>query len=100
MWQKNPTSFFRVTLLGAALICSLLLGSSLLLAQADNVASAAAAGYPQGRPADATTSASMQVQDSPATGSVSGTVLDTTGAPVSGAKVRLTRGASALLGKP
>ncbi len=96
MWQKNPTSFFRVTLLGAALICGLLPGSSLLLAQADNVASVAAAtGYPQERPADATTSASRQVQDSPTTGSVSGTLLDTTGAPISGAKVKLTRGASA-----
>ena len=37
---------------------------------------------------------SGQAQDSPAIGSISGTVLDATGAPVSGARVRLTLGAT------
>jgi hypothetical protein len=92
MWQKNPSSFRRVTLLGAGMICILLLGSSPMLAQADGATSAdAATGDLQGRSTDATTPASGQVQDSPATGSISGTVLDATGAPVSGAQVKLTR---------
>lgn len=94
MWQKNPNIFFRVTLLGAGLICGLLLGSSPLLAQADRATSAAAAGEPQGRFTDATKPTSGQPQDSMAIGSISGTVLDVTGAPVSGAQVRLTREAT------
>jgi len=91
MWQKNPTSFLRVTLLGAKAICGLLLSSSLLLAQADRATSAAAAGEPQGRSTNPATPTSGQTQDSPAIGNISGTVLDATGTPVSGAKVRLTR---------
>ena len=91
MWQKNPTSFLRVTLLGAKAICGLLLSSSLLLAQADRATSAAAAGEPQGRSTNPATPTSGQTQDSPAIGNISGTVLDATGTPASGAKVRLTR---------
>jgi Carboxypeptidase regulatory-like domain len=91
MWQKNPTSFLRVTLLGAGMICILLLGSSSLLAQADKAISAAAASEPQGRSTNPATPTGGQPQDSPATGSISGTVLDATGAPVSGAQVKLTR---------
>ena len=91
VWQKNPNPFFRVTLLGAGMICGLLLGSSPLLAQADRATSAAAASEPQGRSTDATTPTSGQAQDSQAIGSISGTVLDATGAPVSGAQVKLTR---------
>ena len=53
--------------------------------------SAAAASEPQGRSTDATTPASGQAQDSLAIGSIGGTVLDATGAPVSGAQVKLTR---------
>jgi hypothetical protein len=91
-WQQNPSPFFQVTLLAAGVICSLLLGSSLLLAQADRATSAdAATSDLQGRSTDATTAAGGQVPDSPATGNISGTVLDATGVPVSGAKVRLTR---------
>jgi Carboxypeptidase regulatory-like domain len=92
MWQKNPTSFLRFTLLAAGVICSLLLGSSLLLAQADRVPSVNAGTTDlQGRPTDATAAASGQAEGSAATGNISGTVLDATGVPVSGAKVRLTR---------
>jgi Carboxypeptidase regulatory-like domain len=92
MWQKNPTSFLRVTLLGAGMICILLLGSSSLLAQVDRATSAGAAtGEPQGRSTNPATPTGGQPQDSPAIGNIGGTVLDATGAPVSGAKVRVTR---------
>ena len=77
------------------MVCLALQGSSPLLAQADRATSAAATiGELQGRSSDVTTPASGQVQDSPATGNISGTVLDATGAPVSGSKVRLTREAT------
>jgi len=94
VWQKNPNPFFRVTLLGAGLICGLLLSSSPLLAQSDRATSATAASEPQGRSTDATTPTSGQALDSLTVGSISGTVLDTTGAPVSGAQIRLTREAA------
>jgi Carboxypeptidase regulatory-like domain len=94
-WHKNSNSFFRVTILGVGLICGFLLSSSPLLAQADMAVSAATASEPQGRAADATTPASGQPQNSLALGSISGTVLDVTGAPVSGAQVGLTREATA-----
>src|SRR5271166_6105178 len=94
MWQRNPNPFFRVTLLGAGMICVLLLGPNPLLAQADRATCAAAASEPQGRCADATKPASALAQDSLGIGSISGTVLDATGAPVSGAQVGLTREAT------
>ena len=94
-WHKNSNPFFRVTLLGVGLICGLLLGSSPLLAQADGAPSAATASEPQGRAAGATTLANGQPQNYLTMGSISGTVLDVTGAPVSGAQVRLTRQATA-----
>src|SRR5271165_5132001 len=94
VWQRNPNLFFRVTLLGAGLTCGLLLSSSPLLAQTDTATFAAAASEPQGHSANATKPASALAQDSPAIGSISGTVLDATGAPVSGAQVRLTREAT------
>ena len=93
-WHKNSKSFFRVTLLGVGLICGLLLGSAPLLAQADRARSAATASEPQGGAADATTPVGGQPQNSLAMGSISGTVLDVTGAPVAGAQVRLTREAT------
>ncbi len=92
--HKNSHSFLRVPLLGIGLICGVLLSSSPLLAQADNAASATTASGPQGHTADATTPASGQPPNSLAMGSISGTVLDVTGAPVSGAQVRLTREAT------
>ena len=90
-WQKNPNPFLQVTVLGAGMICGLLLSSSPLVAQAARATSAAAASEPQGSSADGTTPASGEAPDPLAIGSISGTVLDATGAPVSGAKVRLTR---------
>ena len=95
VWQKNSNPFLQVTSLGAGLVLGLLLGSSPLLAQADKANSAAVASEPQGRPADASTAASGALQNSLAIGSISGIVLDVTGAPVSGAEVRLTREATA-----
>ena len=80
-WQKNPTPLFPVTVLGAALIGCLLLSSSSLAAQADKAIATAPP-------------ASAQAQDALAIGSVSGTVLDVTGTPVSGAQVKLTPEAS------
>jgi len=91
VWQKKLNPFFRVTLLGAGMLCVLLLGSSLLLAQADRATSGTAAIEPQGSSADATALTSGQAQNTQAMGSISGTVLDATGAPVSGAQVKLTR---------
>jgi len=91
VWQKNPNPFFRVALLAAGMICILLLGSSVLLAQAERATSAAAAGEPAGLSTDSTTPASGQPQDFLTIGSIGGTVLDATGAPVSGAQVKLTR---------
>jgi hypothetical protein len=92
--QKNPNPFFRVTLLGVGMIFYLLLGSFTLLAQADRATTAAGASELQGRSTAATTYTSQQPQDSLAIGSIDGTVLDATGAPVSGAEIRLTRLAS------
>jgi carboxypeptidase family protein len=91
MWQKNRNPFFGVTLLGAGMIGILLLGSPPLSAQADRATSAAAAGEQQAPSTVATTTTGGQPQNSLAIGSISGTVLDATGGPVSGAKVRLTR---------
>src|SRR3974377_300475 len=90
MWQKNLNQFLQVTLLGASAIFGLLLVSSPLIAQVDTATSAAAS-EPQARSATASTPASEQPQNSQMSGSISGTVLDATGAPVAGAQVRLTR---------
>ena len=92
--QKNPNTFFPVTLLRTGMVCGLLLGSSPLLAQAERPGSATTVSVPQGRSTDATTPGSGQSQGSMGMGSISGTVLDPTGAPVSGAQVRLTREAT------
>jgi Carboxypeptidase regulatory-like domain len=93
MRQKNPNLFLQVTLLGAALMFGVSLGSSTLSAQADKL-SPAVASEPQARSAAATTLPNEQPQNSLGTGSVSGTVLDVTDAPASGADVKLTRGAT------
>ncbi len=90
MWQSNPTPFLRVTLLGIGLIFGLLLGSSLLLAQAERHTSVAAASELQGQPVDANTPTSGLARGALAIG-ISGTVLDVTGTPVSGAQVTLIR---------
>jgi len=90
MWQSNPTPFLRVTLLGIGLIFGLLLGSSLLLAQAERHTSVTAASELQGQPVDANTPTSGLARGALAIG-ISGTVLDVTGTPVSGAQVTLIR---------
>ncbi|MGA9565176.1 MAG: carboxypeptidase-like regulatory domain-containing protein [Candidatus Korobacteraceae bacterium] len=94
MWKKNSNPFLQVTVLGAALICCLLLSCSPLLAQADTAITAVAPNPVQGRTGDATVPTSDQPQVGLAIGSVGGTVLDVTGTPVSGAEVKLTRGTS------
>jgi hypothetical protein len=92
--QNDPDPFLRVTLLGAGVLCVLLLGPAFLQAQTENATSGTASSEPKGRAADATTLTSGQRQDLPSVGSISGTVLDVTGTPVSGAEIRLTRGAT------
>jgi hypothetical protein len=91
VWQKSPNRFIRASLLGTGLILGLLLGSSPLLAQSEWPNPAAAASEPQVRSADVTSTGSGQAQDVLAMGSISGTVIDVTGAPSFGAQVRLTR---------
>ncbi len=70
--------------LGACLVCGPLLASTPVVAQTDT------------RPTsvDAITRANVVAQDSPARGNISGTVLDTSGVPVRGAQIRLTRDAT------
>jgi len=94
VWQKNPNSFFPITLLRTGLIFSLMLGSSPLLAQADKSTSAAAAIELQGRSADASMPTNGQAPAVLAIGNISGTVLDVTGAPLPRAQVSLTREAT------
>lgn len=88
-WQKNTRHVIRVTFRAAGLICGLLLVACPLLAQADGSASASATGNQQVRSTDVTVPPSEQPQDSKAVESISGTVLDATSGPVSGAQVRL-----------
>jgi carboxypeptidase family protein len=90
-WQKNPNPFSRLALLGAGMICGLLLCSSFLLAQTDRATSVTTANEAQGRLTDSMVPKSEQAQGSLTIGNISGTVLDATGAPVSGAQVKLTR---------
>jgi len=79
-------------------MCGLLLTSSLVLAQTSSATPAAVPG--ETPPASATegtgagvsapSTSALQSQASPAAGTVTGTVLDVTGAPLSGAQVKLT----------
>jgi len=73
--QNPPLALFRATLLGTGLLFALSLASSPASAQTDKP----------------TTATSGPAQSAVPVGSVSGTVLNVTGAPVSGAQVRLTR---------
>ena len=91
VWEKHTNHFLPVTFHVARLICGLLLVVSPLLAQSDGSAAASATGKQQERSADPTPPPSGQPQDSKSIGSISGTVLDATGGPVSGAQVRLSR---------
>ena len=90
-WEKNTNCFFRVIFHVAWLTCGVLLVVSPVLAQADGSASASAAGKQQERSTDITAPPGGQGQDPQAVGSLSGTVHDATGGPVSGAQVRLSR---------
>jgi hypothetical protein len=86
--QTKPDYFLRVTFHVVWLIGGFLLISPQLLAQADGSAETITQ-----KPAaiDATAPASGQSQVSTPAGTVSGTVLDATGHPISGAHVSLTR---------
>ena len=88
--QKCLHSSFHVWLFGAALVSGLLLSSSPLLAQMpDNASSlAATAATPAPEP-----------QGGVAIGTISGTVRDVTGAPLSGAEVKLLRDLNTLAGQ-
>jgi carboxypeptidase family protein len=89
--QKNAKNSFRVTFHVAWVICGLLLLVLPLVAQSDGAAAAAATGNQQKLSTDLTMNPSGQPQDPQAMGSISGTVFDATGAPISGAQVRLSR---------
>lgn len=92
--QKNTRHSLRVTFHVAWLICGLLLVVPPLRAQSDGAVAASAASSPQEHPTDLTMTPTGQPQDPQALGSVSGTVLDATGTPVSGAQVKLTHAAA------
>jgi hypothetical protein len=85
--QKDAGQLCRVGFHVAWLICGLLLAASPLLAQSDRPASAS--GNQQERSGDPTSGPSVQPQVRQAIGCISGTVLDATGGPVSGAQIRL-----------
>src|SRR5271166_3494712 len=90
-WQSNSTSSFATKLLAAAVIFGLLAATPALIAQTNSASQGAAATEPQGRSADDNAAAKGQSGYAAASGTISGTVLDVTGAPVAGAEVRLTR---------
>ncbi|HME33542.1 MAG TPA: carboxypeptidase-like regulatory domain-containing protein [Terriglobales bacterium] len=87
--QKNTKNPFRVTFHVACLICGLLLVAPRLLAQSDGATAASTTGSQQQRSTDLTVTPAVQAQDPQGIGSISGTVLDATGAPISGAQVKL-----------
>jgi hypothetical protein len=93
--QKSIKNFLRVTFHVASLTGGLLLMVPPLLAQSDGAAAASATASQQQRSTDQTMTPSGQPQPPEATGSISGTVLDVTGHPVSGAQVRLSRPSAA-----
>ncbi len=87
--QKDTRDFSRATFHVVWLICGLLLVVPALLAQPEGAVAASASGNRQPGSTDVTTPSSGP-QDPQAAGSISGTVLDVTGHPVSGAQVRLS----------
>jgi len=97
--QKNARNSFRVTFRFAWLICGLLLLVTPLLAQPDGSGAASATDSPQQRSTGPTMAPSGQPQDPQAIGSISGMVLDATGAPISGAQVRLSPASATLAAK-
>ena len=89
--RKNTRDFSRVTFHVVWLICGLLLVVSPLSAQSEGAAAASATANQQERSTDLATTPTGQAQAPQAAGSISGTVLDVTRHPVSGAQVRLSR---------
>jgi hypothetical protein len=88
-WKKKiPDCFLRVTFHVVWLIGGLLLISPQLLAQADGSAETITQ---ISASSDATAPSVAQSQSSAPAGTISGTVLDATGSPVSGAHISLTR---------
>ena len=88
---KCPHPSLQVKLLGTGLVCGLLLSYSPLSAQTQSTTPAETATDPRSSAVATPAPAPTQAPTSPAVGTVSGTVLDVTGAPLSGAQVRLTR---------
>ena len=82
--QKYPPRSLPLTLLG--LMCGVLLSASSLLAQTQSAISSEVPSETQAN----STPALAQPQGVPTMGTISGTVLDVTGAPLSGAQVKLT----------
>src|SRR5664279_3671895 len=89
--HKNTKPFIQIAFSGAGVVCGLLLCSSIAFAQSDTATSVAPPRASQEESRNAGTSAGAPTQDSKPIANISGTVLDATGAPLSGAKVRLTR---------
>jgi hypothetical protein len=88
--QKNVKNSFRITSYVAWLICGLLLLVPRLVAQSDGAAVDSATGGQKERSTDSTITPGVQAQDPQVMGTISGTVLDATGAPIFGAQVRLS----------
>ena len=93
--QKNTRNSCQITFHVAWLICGLLLVVPRLSAQSDEATAASATGSQQQRTTNPTTTPGGQPQDPQFIGSIIGTVLDATGAPVSGARVRLSLASAA-----
>jgi Carboxypeptidase regulatory-like domain len=93
MWRKNPNHFSQVTMLGYGIIGGLLLGSSFLFAQISIQKPPEVDNRPQESSAVAAKPTSELPNEPQPIAVISGTVLDATGAPASGAKIKLTRAA-------
>jgi hypothetical protein len=87
-WKQNSLCCLRYVFLVAAVLCGLPPAVNPLLAQSDATPSRSSSGKQQDVSSSAP--AAGQTQDSDAIGTISGTVLDATGMPVSGAVVTLT----------
>ena len=90
-WEKKTKHFFPITFRVAWLICAVLLVGPLLWAQADGSTPVSS---PSKLQESSTATPSEHPQDFQAIANISGTILDATGGPVSGAQVRLSRGSA------
>ncbi|HZD30285.1 MAG TPA: carboxypeptidase-like regulatory domain-containing protein [Candidatus Angelobacter sp.] len=96
--QQSSSRFSQSLFLVTLLVCGLVVVVAPLMAQTDSHDSAStlgAADSQQTRSTEVAATAGAPSPDSPSLGNVSGTVLDATGAPVAGARVRLSQGTSA-----